>query len=47
MNGLTQNISLPTILGVRMITDFIGKGNVVELTYLNFNIKYLTHIENY
>lgn len=30
-----------------MITDFIDQENVVELTYLNLNIKYLTDIENY
>lgn len=47
INGMTQTISLPTTLDVRMITDFIDKGNVVELTYLNLNIKYLTYIGNY
>lgn len=47
INGMTQSISLLTTLDDRMITDFTDEGNVVELTYLDLNIRYLTHIGNH
>lgn len=40
-------MSLTTALDVRMITEFIDKGNVLEVIYLNLNINHLTHIGNY
>lgn len=44
---VTESLSLLTALDVRMITDFLDKGNLLEPTNLNLNIKYLTRIGNY